>query len=368
MSNEQQQQTKELEAREPEGLKASAIFEKYRGMIAAALPKFVNGDNLLKTAIVAVSKTPLLLKCHPATVVGGFIQSAQLGLHLDGVTGEAYLVPFWNESKKRYDAQFMVGYKGLRKLIANTDRVSTFLPAVVYAGDDWQYNMSRAEIIEHKHTDKTDYSKPVAFYTVVKYKDGTVENMVMDTREVETVRAKFSKTYQSAEKSGKKNSTWHLHFEAMACKTVMRRHAKYLPLSAEAGRAVALDELADVGMPQDLGLGIDADETPTVEAEVLEDDGAAGKEEPKALEEKTPDSQEAIVKISEVKPIEFKKKAGGNGKRFEIIADDKVIYKTFSEGLAKRASELSADEKQVRITFRTGQYGNDIITIEEAGS
>jgi hypothetical protein len=46
----------------------------------------------------------------------------------------------------------------------------------------------------------------------------------------------------------KTDSIWELHTEAMWKKTVIKRSAKYLPLSVEAQRASRIDELQDAGV------------------------------------------------------------------------------------------------------------------------
>lgn len=251
------------QTREPTGLTVQNLFQKYEANIKKAIPQYVNGDKLLKMALSSIQRNELLMKCHPATLVGGFIQAALLDLQLDGVTGEAYLVPFWNTKKNRYDAQFMIGYKGLRKLVSNTDKVDTFLPQVVHEGDIFDYNLAESKIITHKFTDQSDYDKPILFYSIVQYKNGHIEHLIMSKKEVDAIRDRHSRTYQTALKYKKVDSIWQQHYEAMGMKTVMRRHAKYLPLSAEKQRAVALDEFAESGVPQDLGLIVDESETPT---------------------------------------------------------------------------------------------------------
>ena len=94
---------------------------------------------------------------------------------------------------------------------------------------------------------------PIAYvYAVANFVGGGIQFEVMSRAEVEAVRDK-SQGYQSAVASAKRrnrpdvDSPWVSYFEEMAKKTAIRRLAKYLPLSVEAARAVAVDEAADRG-------------------------------------------------------------------------------------------------------------------------
>jgi len=319
--------------REVQGPTARDMFTKYEVAIKNSIPSFVNGEKLLKVALETITNKPLLMKCHPATLVGAFIQAAQLNLQLDGITGEAYLIPFHNNQKKRYDAQFMIGYKGLRKLVSNSGQICTFIPQIVYEGDLFDYNLSGAQVIQHKRTDSTNLEKIQCFYSIVKYKDGNIEHLVMTKKEVEALRDKHSKVYQTAIKNKRDDSTWHLHFGSMGMKSVMRKHAKYLPLSAENMRAVSLDELAEVGTPQDLGLLVDSEE---VKTEPIEDKTEPIKmPERKSKQEEPNESEEP----TDMEALPEEPKTNGNVRRIKanfdslclvcngkIKKDDPIIY------------------------------------------
>ena len=64
------------------------FLEKQRHQIAAALPKHVSPDRMIRLACTEFSKNPLLQKCTPVSVFGSIIQASQLGLEI-GVLGQA---------------------------------------------------------------------------------------------------------------------------------------------------------------------------------------------------------------------------------------------------------------------------------------
>jgi recombination protein RecT len=239
------------------------LMGRLKPQLTLALPKHLTADKLIRVAITACQKNPTLLECVPVSVLGSIMQCAQLGLIPDGVMGEAYLVPYKNNAKNRTEAQFQIGYKGIRKLVNNTGDIDTFLPQVVYEGDVFEYNLAEAKINRHERTEKTRYGKPTHFYTIVKWKSGALETWVMPKDEVDHVRDSFSQAYKTAVKYKREDTPWVQHYEAMGMKTVMRKHGKYLPLAPEAQRALSLDEQADAGQPQDLAMLIDPGEKPT---------------------------------------------------------------------------------------------------------
>ena len=79
------------------------FLEKQKTQLAAALPRHINSDRMIRLACTEFSKNPLLQKCTPASVFGAIIQASQLGLEI-GVLGQAYLVPYRNNKDNTYEA------------------------------------------------------------------------------------------------------------------------------------------------------------------------------------------------------------------------------------------------------------------------
>lgn len=267
---------------------SNLLFE-HKDQLKMVAPRFMTVDKIIRVALTSFQKNPTLMQCEPITVAGCVMQSTQLGLLMDGVLGEAYMVPYKNNAKNRYEAQFQVGYKGLRKLVNNSGPIDTFLPQTVYQGDWFDYDLSKALIKKHQRTGDTNPKEPTHFYTVVKYKSGTVENYLMSRAECLATRDHYSQAYRTAVKYKRDDTPWIAHEEAMCLKTVMRKHAKYLPLAGDAAMAVALDERADAGLPQDLGMLISKKETATVETTLADEKPVP---EPKPTDKKKAEQDE----------------------------------------------------------------------------
>lgn len=224
-----------------------ALMERSKGQIAMALPKHMNADRLMRVAMTSIQKTPKLLDCTPQSLMGAIIQSAQLGLEPDGILGHAYLVPYGNV------CTFIPGYKGLIQLARRSGEISTIMAEVVHAKDHFEFELGLEPKLKHVPTPEEDEGEIVAFYAVAKLKDGGTQFVVMRRAAVEKIR-KRSKAAN--------NGPWVTDYEEMGKKTTLRRLCKLLPSSIELEQAIALDERAEVGLPQEIDVIPEGQEAP----------------------------------------------------------------------------------------------------------
>lgn len=240
-----------------------SLLEKAKPQIALALPRHLSADRMLRIAMTSIRRTPKLASCSQQSLLGAIMQAAQLGLEPDGVLGMAYLVPFKEE------VQLIVGFKGLVDLARRSGQLSTIYARIVHAADAFEYAYGLSERLEHIPTREDDPGDVVAVYAVARLKDGAQQFEVMTKREVDQIRAQS----RAAE-----DGPWVTHYEEMAKKTVLRRLCKMLPASVELARAVAIDERADLGLPQQLEDVIDVPEShhgkPTLD-DVVAENGVA---------------------------------------------------------------------------------------------
>ena len=237
------------------------LLEKSKGEIAKALPRHLTPERMARVAITAVQKTPELLDCDPVSIVGAVMQASQLGLDLDGILGQAYLVPYKNRKANRTDAQLIVGYKGFLALARRSGQVSVFAAHIAYENDVFQFTLgTKPEIVHKPHFGER--GKPVAAYAVLIYGDGGADCEVISWPEV----LEFQQRYAKRGRDGTLFGPWIDHLIEMAKKTAIRRIAKRAPLSVELTRAAALDDLAENELPQDLGAELGLSRTDEVSA------------------------------------------------------------------------------------------------------
>lgn len=213
------------------------FLEKQKAQLAAALPKHMNPDRMIRLACTEFAKNPQLQKCDAISVFGSIIQASQLGLEI-GVLGQAYLVPYRNNKKNTMEAQFIPGYKGLIALARRSGEVTSIETNIVYANDTFELVLGVDSNLTHKPYLDGDRGKARLVYGVAKFKDGGHHLEWMSISDVEKVRAR-----SKASSSG----PWVTDYEQMVRKTLIRRMANYLPMSIELQNALQVDEAVDAG-------------------------------------------------------------------------------------------------------------------------
>ncbi len=253
-TNQSQVRLSELKPKE----QIAYLLNTKKAEIAKMLPKHLNADRLLKVAQIAATTTPALAKCDVASLVGAIGQCAQMGLEPNTVLGHAYLVPF---NTKRKDAngnerwvnsvQVIIGYKGLIDLARRSGQIVSIAAHEVCQNDKFELVYGLDEKLNHTPS-LSERGEIIGFYAVAKLKDGGHCCEFMSRHQVEQIQA-------AADKKNKYPSkVWQEHFTEMGRKTVIRRLAKYLPLSVEFQTAAALDGMAEGGRDQNLD-AIDGD-------------------------------------------------------------------------------------------------------------
>lgn len=214
-------------------------LERLKPQLAMALPKHLTADRLVRVAMTAVQTTPKLLECDRTSFYRAIMTCAQLGLEPDGVLGQAYLVPFGKQ------VQFIPGYKGLLTLARNSGDVTSISAHEVCDNDMFEFDFASGDPPRHTFDIRKPRGDVIAFYAVARFKDGGLHWDMMTVADVKSIRDK-SQGWISATKYNKTaESPWGAHFIEMGKKTVIRRIAKYLPLSVQ--KAAALSESYDTG-------------------------------------------------------------------------------------------------------------------------
>lgn len=264
-----------MPVRQAGGSTVADFFNANRASMAAVLPKHVSPDRMLKIALQAVRTTPALQECTSKSLLGAVIQCATMGLEPNTVLGHAYLVPFNKKSGNEWikDVQVIIGYKGLIDLARRSGQIDSIAAHVVYANDEFDVSLGTEDRIRHVPFLGGDRGEITAFYAVAKLKGGGHAFEVMSKHQVDAVRD-GSKAWQDAVKCKKTGTApWGAHYPEMGRKTVIRRLAKYLPLSVEFATAAELDALAEAGKPQGLDGVLDGeysvtpDDAPSAEGE-----------------------------------------------------------------------------------------------------
>lgn len=248
-------------------------IQRMEAQFALAMPRGVEAAQLVRDALTAINTTKNLDKCDPTSVLGSLMTCAQLGLR-PGVLGQAWVLPFYSSKDRGYKAQLVIGYQGLVELAYRTGQISSLIAREVYEHDHFDVDYGLADSLIHKPLLTGDRGRIIAYYAIVKYKNGGHSFLVASREDVEKHRDQFA---SAKNREGKIFGPWVDNFDSMALKTVVRMLAKWMPKSTEFASAISADEgvRLDVSPHADIAQvtePIDVSGLQVVDAEVFESD------------------------------------------------------------------------------------------------
>jgi recombination protein RecT len=236
----------------------SALLEKYKSQIAAALPKHMTPERMIRVALTSISQTPLLQKCEATTLCGAVVQASILGLEPNSVLGECYIVPYWNSKANRYEAQLQVGYKGHAKLARNSGEIAMIDAQAVRANDDFVFEKGDSPTLRHKWAKSGTRGDVLGYWAGFKTRAGDFSFEYWPLEDVLAHRDQYSKGAYATDK-GKRimkdgkpvlQGAWLDSPDWMCKKTVLIQALKLAPKSVQMATAINLDQDADLGVPQ----------------------------------------------------------------------------------------------------------------------
>lgn len=239
------QQSKPPAEKSPEQILVAFMNQPaMKSQLAAALPRHITPERMLRIATTEIRKTPALAECDQMSFVSAIVQCSQLGLEPGSALGHAYLLPFGekNENSNKKNVQLIIGYRGMIDLARRSGQIASLSARVVREGDEFSYEFGLDEKLIHRPGDNNEDAAITHVYAVARLKDGGTQFEVMTHKQIEQVRAQ-----SKAADCG----PWVKHWEEMAKKTVIRRLFKYLPVSIEMQKAVIMDEKAEAGVDQE---------------------------------------------------------------------------------------------------------------------
>jgi len=225
--------TTDLELQKKKG-DFAAMVKRFTPQIAEVMPAHVDPARFARLLMSAASRNPVLLDCDQKTVFLAVLAAAQLGLDPVGSLGSAYILPYKNRKAGRYEAQLIIGYRGLIDLARRSGQVQTIEAHCIHEGDTFEeiYGTERRLRFVPNRNDRGPILGAFAFATLT---GGGSQWEVMSRDEIEAIRR--------GSKGGSTSfSPWSTHWSEMARKTVVRRLCKYLPLSPELVKAVDVED------------------------------------------------------------------------------------------------------------------------------
>lgn len=207
---------------------------KFKEQLAAALPKFLDTDHFIRSAITEFRLNPQLAECSVPSVLGYFMQAAACGLEPASMLGQCYPVPFNNKKTGQKEAQFICGYRGMLSIARRSGEIASVVAEIVHEKDEFALEYGLEPKLTHKPYIEGDPGKMVGAYVVVRFKGEGVEPLIkfMSKDEIE-------KHKKRSRASG--YGPWVTDYDEMAKKTVFRSVFKWLPISIEQIQATTTD-------------------------------------------------------------------------------------------------------------------------------
>jgi phage RecT family recombinase len=261
-----------------------SFLDRNAGSIQRVAAQVMNPHRMVAILAQAFSRSPILVKCTPLSLLRCLAQGAELGLEVAGQLQEFHPVPYWNNNLRCYEAQGIPGYPGLVKLVLQDEKISRVLAQFVYRSDIFDFEYGDKPFLKHKPDlsklgeDQPD-SEIIAFYAVAFLKDGSSIFEVMGRAAVDKIKQRAQEKKKDAEKG-----PWVTDYAQMGIKTGLRRLCKRLPKSAALAKALDLQAQAEAGeFPTDPGL---TTILPDIEGEKVNEStagatGATGSAQPK---------------------------------------------------------------------------------------
>jgi recombination protein RecT len=212
-------------------------LEKMTPQFKYALPAHIPVERFNRVVMTAMQNNPKLYGCSRPSIFNACMKCAQDGLLPDG--REAAIVPFGeNEDgqKKSDQATYLPMVAGYRKKARNSGELSDLYSYVVFDCDQFDFQLGDEPYVKHKPSlTRPRGAKPIAVYSIAKFKDGATSYEVMSISEVEEIRQKFSRA---------RKGPWNdpVTYPEMVRKTCVRRHCKSLPMSTDLDTVLHRDD------------------------------------------------------------------------------------------------------------------------------
>lgn len=210
----------------------------------SSLPSHIKPAVFERNLVNALMANPALMEYDPRLIFREVSKAAGLGLLLDPLLGEAYIVTAYNYKTKKVEPQLRVGYKGMCKLARQAGNVSGIYAHEVHALDDVECDLGFPKVFHHRPKLFSDRGDLIGYVATVTFKDSTFDFEPMSVEQCQGIRDRSDAW--KAFKDGKIKSTpWSTDEVEMSKKTTLRRLMKRQEQSPELAEAIRIEDEAE---------------------------------------------------------------------------------------------------------------------------
>lgn len=215
-------------------------------------------DRLIRTALISVERNPYLLECNRQSFFNTIMTAGVLGLEMDGVTGQAFPIPFKGK------VQLVIGYKGYNTLGARAGL--TITGDAVREGDEFDYEKGTNPFLKFKEGKSRGRVTHAWSVAAAHGRPPIIEVLSID--DLLAIKDK-------SPGARKPDSPWNnpeIGFPAMCAKSAKRRLCRSTPLNVRMQLAARMEEAFEEQghhsfITPDQRLVIEGDSSPIAERE-----------------------------------------------------------------------------------------------------
>lgn len=163
--------------------KLQALLEKSTPALQKMVPHYVTAERLLRIAVIATAHAPQagkvhLLECSPMSLFHSIVESTLLGLELNTILQQAFLIPFRKGNQKPI-LNLIIGYKGYSAIAFRSEEITRITGHPVYAQDFFEYQYGSNHYVIHRPAEG-EKGGLVGAYAGAFFKNGAFEFEVID--------------------------------------------------------------------------------------------------------------------------------------------------------------------------------------------
>ncbi len=209
-----------------------------------SLPSHIKPAVFERNLVNALMANPSLMEFDPRLIFREISKAAGLGLLLDPILGEGYIVVAYNYKSQKKEPQLRVGYKGMCKLARQAGNVSGIYAHEVHALDAVECDLGFPKIFHHRPKLFCDRGDIVGYVATVTFKDGTFDFEPMSVDQCQGIRDR-SDAWKAFKANLIKSTPWATDEAEMSKKTALRRLMKRQEQSPELAEAIRIEDEAE---------------------------------------------------------------------------------------------------------------------------
>lgn len=254
----------ELVKADPAVAKIEQMIGQNKQQMAALLGKNISVERLFQIAMTAVSRVPKLKECTTASILGCVMESSRLRLPAGVGAGGTWLIPRKNKHTDEMECTLIIDYRAIILMMKRDADVETVVAEAVHTKDAFDYGIGASGPYLEWKPAKGDRGAVLGYVSASWNKAGKLTGVIYKT--IDEIKHSNMKKSTAAVKG---EGPWASDPEWMFKKSVLRPLGKLNPSieSDDLSRAIALDERADLDLPQNLHLLADPTAKPQLDHE-----------------------------------------------------------------------------------------------------